>query len=49
MTEKSIFRRKNKKLEETGMKKKLLAVGIMALVTGIIVAVRRKKKYAKAV
>lgn len=31
------------------MKKKLLAVGIMALVTGIIVALRRKKKYAKAV
>lgn len=31
------------------MKKKLLAVGIMALVTGIVVTVRRKKKYAKAV
>lgn len=37
------------KMEETCMKKKLLAVGIMVLVTGIIVAVRRKKKYAKAV
>lgn len=49
MAERSIFRRKNEKSEETCMKKKILAVGIMALVTGIIVAVRRKKKYAKAV
>ncbi len=28
------------------MKKKLLAVGIVAVVTGIIVAVKRRKKYA---
>jgi len=49
VTEKALSGIKNEKSEETGMKKKLLAVGIMALVTGIIVAVRRKKKYAKAV
>lgn len=30
------------------MKKKLLAVGIMAVAAGIIVAVKRKKKYAQA-
>ncbi len=49
VTEKALSGIKNEKSEETGMKKKVLAVGIMALVTGIIVAVRRKKKYAKAV
>ncbi len=31
------------------MKKKLFVVGITALITGIIVAVKRKKKYAEAV
>lgn len=30
------------------MKKKLLAVGIVAVVAGIIVAVKRKRKYAGA-
>lgn len=30
------------------MKKKLLAVGIIAVVTGIVVAVKRRKKYAEA-
>lgn len=30
------------------MKKKLLAVGIIAVVTGIVVTVKRRKKYAEA-
>lgn len=30
------------------MKKKLLAVGIVAVAAGIVTAVKRKKKYAKA-
>lgn len=29
------------------MKKKIFVVGIAALVTGIVVAVKRKKKYTK--
>ena len=39
----------NFKLEEISMKKKIFVVGITALITGIIVAVKRKKKYAKTV
>lgn len=30
------------------MKKKILAVGIIAAITGIVVAVKRKKRYAQA-
>ena len=39
---------KMNELEEISMKKKVVAVVIAALATGIIVAVKRKKKYAKA-
>lgn len=39
---------KMNELEEISMKKKVVAVVIATLATGIVVAVKRKKKYAKA-